>query len=270
MIRPTLAVVILTKNEAIDILACIESCRFADEVVVFDSFSSDDTVSIATGAGATVHKRAFTNYAEQRNAAIDAAAHHQWILMVDADERVPPALAAEVRASIEAAAPEAALYCMRRKDYFQGRWLRRSSGYPTWFGRLLRPNGVRFDRDINEVARTDGTTHYLKEHLDHYPFSKGIAYWIERHNTYSSLEARRLRAERSEPLPLTTNIWNPTERRRLLKQLFYRLPCRPWLAFVGLYVLRGGFLDGRPGFRYCRMRAMYESMIEMKLAELRQ
>jgi hypothetical protein len=263
----TLAVVILTKNEAVDIDACIESCQFADEVIVFDSYSTDSTVSIASTRGATVYQRQFTNYADQRNAAISAASHFTWVLMVDADERVPASLAMEIRERIRRSADQTTMFSMRRKDYLQGCWLRRSSGYPTWFGRLFRPSEVNFARDINETAETAGNTEFLTQHLDHFPFSKGIAYWIERHNTYSSLEAGRLLEERERGFDWRCNVRDPAQRRRWMKQLFYRLPFRPTLAFLGLYVGRSGFLDGRPGLQYCRLRAMYEYMIQLKMDE---
>lgn len=264
---PTLAAVILTRNEARDIAACIQSCAFADEVLVFDSMSTDQTVEIARHHGATVVQRAFTNYAEQRNAAIERVSGHSWVLMVDADERVPESLATEIRGRLQACAPTTTMFCMRRKDFLNGTWLRRSSGYPTWFARLFRPGCSRFVRDINEVAETTGETGYLVEHLDHYPFSKGLAFWIERHNAYSTMEAKRLLREQESHLRLRFNVRDPAQRRRVLKQIFYRLPCRPMLAFVMLYVIRGGFLDGRAGLQYCRLRAMYEYMIQIKIAE---
>jgi glycosyltransferase involved in cell wall biosynthesis len=264
---PTLAAVILTRNEAGDIAACIQSCAFADDVLVFDSMSTDQTVEIARQHGATVVQRDFTNYAEQRNAAIEQVRDHSWVLMVDADERVPESLAVEIRGRLQGCGATTTMFCMRRKDFLNGTWLKRSSGYPTWFARLFRPNCSRFVRDINEVAETTGATDYLSEHLDHYPFSKGLAFWIERHNGYSTMEAKRLLREQESHLRLRCNVRDPAQRRRVLKQMFYRLPCRPTLAFVMLYIIRGGFLDGHAGLQYCRLRAMYEYMIQLKMAE---
>lgn len=263
----TLAAVILTRNEALDIAGCVRSCSFADAVFVFDSYSTDETVGIARSLGATVHQRVFTNYAEQRNAAIAVASGYNWILMVDADERIPEALAKEIRARIKECSPRTTMFSVRRKDYFQGRWLRRSSGYPTWFRRLFRPGSVRFTREVNELAETVGANECLTQHFEHYPFSKGLAYWIERHNRYSSMEAVRLVAEESEAIPWLCNWLDPFQRRCLMKRIFYRLPFRPAIAFWGLYLLRGGFLDGRPGLHYCRLRAMYETMIDLKRVE---
>ena len=267
--RFSLAAVILTKNESVDIVACIQSCSFADEVIVYDSFSTDNTIALARQCNATVHQRAFTNYADQRNAAIAAAGHHSWVLMVDADERVPESLATEIVQRIHKCSAQTAMFCMRRKDYLQDRWLRRSSGYPTWFARLFRPTDVRFTRDINETAETSGAVEYLNQQLEHFPFSKGVAYWIERHNSYSSLEASRLLAESETPISLWCNFRDPTQRRKVMKQIFYRLPFRPMIAFLGLYICRGGFLDGRAGLQYCRLRSIYEYMIHLKITELK-
>lgn len=267
--RPTLAAVILTKDEALDIGGCIDSCRFADEVIVFDSLSTDGTPRIARERGATVLERPFTNYAEQRNAALDAAAHHTWVLMMDADERVPADLAAEIRGQVDSCDATVTMMLMRRRDFFLGRWLRRSTGYPTWAGRVMRTGHVRFVRDINERPETAGRKLYLRGHFDHFPFSKGVAAWVERHNRYSTMEARRLLAERCRPLALAIDPRDPQERRALAKQIFYRLPWRPTLTFLALYVLRGGFLDGAPGLAYCRLRSLYEYLIVLKMRELR-
>ena len=264
-----LVAVILSKNEALDISQCVETCKFCDRVIVLDSDSTDDTRDRAAAAGAEVHTRAFTNYADQRNAALMIAADADWVLMIDADERVPADMAAEVKAVVKAAPADTAVYRIRRKDFFFGRWMRRSTGYPTWFARLMRPLRTRFIRDINEDIEAEGGVGFLRSHFHHYPFSKGLTAWIDRHNRYSTLEAKRLLAERGNHiLPRLVDVHDPAKRRRVAKQVFYRLPFRPFLAFVGLYIVRGGFLDGWAGLQYCRLRAMYEYMIQLKMTEL--
>jgi hypothetical protein len=267
-VGPTLAAIILTKNESLDIGQCVESCQFCDRVIVLDSESSDDTRERAAAAGADVHIRSFTNYADQRNAALALAAESDWVLMIDADERVPLDMAAEVRAVITLAPQTTALYRIRRKDFFFGRWMRRATGYPTWSARLMRPGLVRFNRDINEEVYTEESVGFLSTHFHHYPFSKGITTWVDRHNRYSSLESQRLLAERSDSLSAgVAALRDPSKRRRVAKQIFYRLPCRPLLAFLGLYFVRGGFMDGWAGLQYCRLRSMYEYMIYLKMQE---
>jgi hypothetical protein len=160
------------------------------------------------------------------------------------------------------------LFRMRRKDMFLGRWLRRSSGYPTWFGRLMRVGRVRIEREVNEEYIADGDVIHLHSHLIHYPFNKGISYWIERHNRYSTLEALATIRSRADPISVRRLLSpDPVARRRTLKQIAYRLPLRPSIVFCYWYFLRMGFLDGRAGYIYSRMRASYERLIDLKVLE---
>lgn len=265
----SVSILILTLNEESNIAGCIESCSWADDIVVFDSLSKDRTREIALSKGARVVERAFDNYAAQRNAALTQVTYkHPWVLMVDADERVPPDLAAEIAASIDKTDPNIAIFRMRRKDFFLGRWLKRSSGYPTWFGRLMRVGQVRVEREINEEYIADGGIGYLQSHLHHYPFNNGVAYWFERHNRYSSMEAIAKVSVQLDPV-ISRNMWSsdPVERRRSLKRLLYKVPFRPLIVFFYLYVVRLGILDGRAGFYFSRMRAIYEFLIDLKVLE---
>jgi glycosyltransferase involved in cell wall biosynthesis len=266
---PAISVLILTLNEADNLPGCLAACAWCDDIVVFDSESVDATREIAAAANARVIERRFDNYAAQRSAALNQVRYrHEWVLMVDADERTPDDLVSEMDTAVNAAAPEVAMFRMRRKDMFLGRWMRRSSGYPTWFGRLLRVGRVRIERAVNEEYVADGRIGYLRGHLEHYPFNRGIAYWFERHNRYSTLEAQAKLEQQVAPLrwqPLFGR--DPVERRRALKRLAYRLPLRPSLVFVYWYVVRLGFLDGRAGLAFSRMRAAYELLIDLKVME---
>jgi glycosyltransferase involved in cell wall biosynthesis len=265
------SVLILTLNEERNLGECIESCRWSDDIVVFDSLSEDRTVAIAREMGARVAQRRFDNYAGQRNAALTTVDYkHPWVLMVDADERVPADLSAEILETVAAAGPQAAMYRMRRKDYFMGTWLRRSSGYPTWFGRLVRLGRIRVEREVNEEYIADGEVGRLAGHLYHYPFNRGVAYWFERHNRYSTMEAAAKLSLNAGRINLH-GLFNgdPVDRRRTLKQLLYYVPLRPQVVFLYLYVVRLGLLDGRAGFYFSRMRATYETLIDLKVAETR-
>jgi len=262
------SVLILTLNEEVDIEGCLASVAWSDEVVVFDSISTDRTREIAELMGARVVTRAFDNYAAQRNAALkDVAYKNPWVLMVDADERVPADLREEVLLAAESLPDDVSMCLIRRRDYWDGKWIGRSSGYPTWFGRLMRPQAVWVDREVNEEYHTEGRVHRLAAHLDHYPFSKGMERWIERHNRYSAVEARqRLAAGKWTTGDLLSR--NPRARRRALKQLSFRLPGRPLIALAYLLFIRGGVFGGRVGIRYAFLRAWYEWMIDVKTAEL--
>ena len=187
------SILILTLDEEVNIGTCLAAVRWSDDVVVFDSLSTDKTLEIAKSQGARVIQREFDNYAAQRNAALNEVEYkHAWILMIDADEQPDAKLTEEIRHLVTQEASETTLYRMRRKDHFFGRWIKRSSGYPTWFGRLFRVGTVTVEREINEEYHTSGKIGHLQGHLLHYPFNKGIAYWFRRHNRYSSMEATAL------------------------------------------------------------------------------
>jgi len=266
-----LSVIILTYNEEINIQGCLESVSFSNDILIVDSGSTDRTREIASGyPNVRIVTRVFDDYAAQRYFALSQPLKHDWAYMIDADERIPAALRDEIETVLTKTGNSVSMYRVLRKDFFMGRWLRRSSGYPTWAARLFKVSTVVFYRDINEECTTTGKVGYLKEHFHHHPFNKGLAYWIERHNKYSSMEANRLLVETETRIPWKYLIEKDTAlRRKALKQIAYRLPCRPFLAFVYLYLVKFGFLDGVPGFHYSRMRAMYEYMIELKMKELK-
>lgn len=266
-----ISVLILTLNEEVDLPDCLKSVNWCDDIVVYDSFSTDDTIRLAESVGARVFQRRFDNYAAQRSAALAEVEYkYPWVLMVDADERWDQSLFAEIKAAIQDCDQEICLYHFRRKDFFQDKWLRRSTGYPTWAGRLVRLGRVRVEREINEEYRTDGKSGYINGHFIHYPFNKGIAFWCERHNRYSSMEAARLVEEAKRKLQFGCLFSkDPVLRRRSLKQLAYRLPGRPVVVFLYLYLFRLGFMDGRPGLTYCILRSIYEYMIDLKVGELK-
>ena len=265
----SISIIILTLNEESNIADCIDSCAGSDDIVVFDSLSRDRTREIALAKGARVVERAFDNYAGQRNAALTEVVYkHAWVLMVDADERVPPDLASEISAKVRGADTDTAMFRVRRKDFFLGQWLKRSSGYPTWFGRLLRVGRVHVQREVNEEYIADGHIGYLESHLHHFPFNNGIAYWFERHNRYSSMEAAAKISVHLEPSTFSAILSrDPIDRRRALKQLLYKVPFRPFIVFLYLYIVRLGVLDGRAGFYFSRMRAVYEFLIDLKVLE---
>jgi glycosyltransferase involved in cell wall biosynthesis len=264
------SVLILTLNEEQNLAECIASCAWCDDIVVYDSFSIDRTAEIAGCLGARVLKRRFDDYAAQRNAALtEVTFKYPWVLMVDADERTPADLVAELTAVVANADPNTVLFRMRRKDFFMGRWLQRSSGYPSWFGRLIRVGRVRVEREVNEEYIADGHVGHLQSHLLHYPFNRGVAYWYERHNRYSTTEALAKIRARSRPISIKALMSSdPIDRRRMLKQIAYRLPMRPSIWFLYLYFFRMGFLDGRAGLAFSRMRASYEMIIDLKVLEL--
>lgn len=265
-----ICVVILTWNEEETVAGAVASA-ISDyaEVVVLDSFSTDHTVELAEAAGARVVRNAFGGYASQRNYALhDMKKSMDWVFFLDADERILPALTAELRRDFAQQADKVGMFYMRRKDMFEGRWIKRSSGYPTWFGRLCHAPSVRVEREINEEYHCVRATAWLKQHLIHFPFAKGLTHWLDRHNRYSTAEAlAKAQGEGADLRFLLSR--DPGLRRKTLKQIYMRLPFRPFVGFTYLYFLRGGFLDGRAGLRFAMLRAFYELMISIKVDEVR-
>jgi glycosyltransferase involved in cell wall biosynthesis len=266
----SISVLVLTLNEELNIGACLESVQWSDDVLILDSFSTDRTVEIAHQHGVRVVQRQFDNYAAQRNFGLQQKYAHPWVLMLDADERVPPDLQAEMRAATQTAAPTVDLFRMRRRDHLFDRWIRGSSGYPTWFGRLARLGRVRVERPYNEEYHAAGDVADLQGHLQHYPFNKGLSDWIAKHNRYSTLEAQLLLQGAAATVHWPHLFCRDADlRRRAAKALVYRLPCRPLAVFIALYLVRGGIFEGRAGLTFCVLRAWYEFLIDCKVIELR-
>jgi glycosyltransferase involved in cell wall biosynthesis len=266
-----ISVLILTLNEEASLPRCLESVRWSDDVVVFDSLSTDRTVEIARAAGARVIPRAFDNERAQRTASLQAGFKHPWVYNPDADEVTTPGLRDEMLAAVRASPVEPAAYRVRFKTMFMGRWIRRSSLYPTWVVRLFRPETVTFERDINLRYVIRGPVGRLQNHFEHYSFNRGLAAWVEKHNRYSTHEAMEsLKSLGGSGLEWPA-LWSadPAARRRALKELSFRLPCRPLLRFLYMYLLRLGCLDGAPGYHYCRLLAIYEYLIVLKMKETR-
>lgn len=263
-----ISVLILTLDEAINIGECIKSLPWRDDVHVLDSGSSDLTREIAENLGAIVSIRTFSNYSDQRNFGLALSFAYEWIVMIDADERITESLAREIEESIAVAENNTDMFLVRRKDIFMGRWLRRSSGYPTWFPRVFRKNRVCVEREINETYNCNGRKAELSGHLLHYPFNKGMDWWFERHGHYSSEEARLLVQMEQKRSIEWQKLFSSDRliRRATLKHVFYRLPGRPFLTFIFLYFVRLGFLDGLPGYHFAIMRMSYEVMIDAKVA----
>lgn len=269
--RFPVSVMILTKDEEINIHRCLSGLGFSDDIVVYDSFSTDKTLEIArTFANVTVVQRKFDNWAAHQNWGVtNIPFKHPWVLYVDADEVLDDTLRSEVMSVADPASPTSA-FRMRRKDIFMGRWLQHAQLYPTWFVRLFRPSKIRYERLVNPVATVDGPIAELQGHITHYPFSKGTAQWFERHNSYSTFEAQELlKVVGGKRQPLSKLFGDPNDRRAVLKDIFFRLPFRPQIKFLYYMVWRRAFLDGKPGLAYARMQAIYEAMISIKAMELR-
>jgi glycosyltransferase involved in cell wall biosynthesis len=263
-------VMIMTFNEAGNLAAAVESFPKGTNVIVFDSFSADGTAELARNLGARIVSRAFDDWSSHQNWAVtNIDFDSPWVYYADADERMTPKLWDEIQ--LAALKPNGFVaYEMRRKDMFLGRWLRHSSFYPTWFVRLFRPSAIRWERLVNPVPIVDGQVGRLQEHFLHYPFSKGTMQWFDRHIKYADLEAQEFMRETAVPMPWSQLASTDARtRRRALKAFYYRMPLRPFLRFVTLYLIKGGFIDGRAGFYYAAMQSAYELMLQMRITELK-
>ena len=244
---PRVTVTIITLNEADHIAAAIESASFADEILVVDSGSGDATVEIARAKGARVITRQWTGYVDQKNYATDQATS-DWIFSLDADERIPPALATEIQ-TVLATDPPFHGYRVPRVAFHLGRWIRTTDFYPDYQTRLYdRRFGRWRGRYVHESVTVDGPCGQLKNDLQHYSF-RDLRDQIQRVNHYSTLSARQMyeAGRRTGPLELLVH---------------------PPAAFVRNYVLRRGFLDGTAGLTISLINAWSVGLKFMKLWEL--
>jgi len=271
-----LSVLIPTRDEERNLAACLDSVAWADEVVVLDSGSTDRTAEIARARGARIVERTFDDFAAHKNWALDNIDfRHGWILLLDADERVTPGLADEIRSAVATPGDDGpAGYYLARRTVFGGRWLRHGGVWPDYNLRLVRRGRGRYeDRIVHEHMILDGPAGYCREPLLH-DDDKGLERFFDRHNTYTSLEAVEIVRARGGAAAGRTMLGGDLAargpaRRRALKNFAQRwLPARPLCVFLYMYLLKAGFLDGRAGFRYAVLKMFFEYQIALKVAEL--
>jgi glycosyltransferase involved in cell wall biosynthesis len=264
-----ISVLIPTLNEERNLERCLRACSWSDDIIVFDSFSTDRTVEIARDFGARVIQRKFDNEPAQRTASLQVPFKYKWVFNPDADEVATPELCREIFNAVAAADSSVTLFRMRRKDMFQGKWIRHSSVDP-WCARLYRPETISFQRVVNMTYLTTGTELKLNERLIHYAFEKGMDDWFEKHNRYSRAEAAESLAALEKPAPKLSEFFSsdPVVKRRAIKDLSARVPFRPLARFLYMYIVQKGFLDGSAGFQYCALIGFYEYMIVLKAEEL--
>jgi glycosyltransferase involved in cell wall biosynthesis len=247
---PKLSVTIITKNEAADVGDALASVAWADEVLVVDSESTDETAAIARQRDARVVVRAWPGYVDQKNHAASLASH-DWILSLDADERVTPALADEIKALL-ARAPEAtghAAFRIPRVTWHLGRWIRSTDWYPDYQLRLYDRRAAKWTgKYVHEAVSVAGTVGQLRGELQHFAY-RDIADHLETIDRYTTYAARQMQE---------------TGRRTGLLQLAGHPP----LAFMRNYIAHGGIRDGVPGFIISAMNAYYVFLKFAKLWEL--
>lgn len=233
--------------------------------------STDNTLAIANQFGATVTQRPFDNWASHQNWGLENIPFkHPWVFYIDADERMTPELVQAAQAAVASARDQVA-FRLQRRDFFMGTWLKHVQT-SSFYMRLFRPEKMRYERLVNPISIADGPVGEVKGYLDHFPFSKGLGHWIDRHNGYSRFEAQQIVANRAQGGTFSwIKAFTATdfhERRYHQKELFYRLPFRPVIKFLLLYVGKRGFFDGRAGLTYAMLQSIYEYFIVLKVREL--
>ncbi len=245
--RSMLSVVIITLNEEKNIRDCLESVKWADEIIVVDSCSRDTTVEVAGEYTSKIHQREFTGFGEQKNYALSKA-KGDWVLSIDADERVTAELREEIERTL--ANPRACGYYMRRKSYFANKWIKHCGWWPDYVLRLFRRDCGRFsDRLVHEALKLDGPTGRLNNPLEHRPYLS-VSELIRKADEYSTLGAQVLVAEGTR-CSCCTALSHST------------------LAFVKTYFLKMGILDGWMGLVIAYSNAVgvfyrYVKCVEMK------
>ena len=272
------SVFIPVKNEEENLPGCLETVQWADEVLVIDSQSTDRTVETAEQLGAQVHQFQFDGSRKKDDWALENLPfRNEWALYIDADERVPPELAQEILETIRGDEAKDGYY-LNRRLIFMGRWVRRAGMYPSWTLRLFKHKLGRYERvemqgkarrdsKVHEHLILDGAVGYLRHDLIHRDL-RDLYRYLERHNQYSDWDAEVYLRYRQEPLGIDRQLHGALRYKRLAKRIWVRLPFRPLLRFLYMYVGRAGLLDGVPGLHYCLLRAVHEYHISVKMKEL--
>ena len=240
--------IVITKNEEHNIVDCLESVRWANEVVVVDGGSHDKTVSLAIGYSQKVYVKPWEGYAAAKNFALQQCTG-DWILWLDADERVTKELSKEIQAVLGQGITDTVGFEVSRKAYFLGRWIKHCGWYPGYVLRLFRRGlGQWSDKKVHEHLEIDGKTGRLLADLLHYT-DPNLEHYFDKFNRYTTLAAEDLTAR--------------GERFRLSQ-----LTVRPAWVFLRMYFLKLGFLDGVQGFILCVLSSCYVFTKYAKLWEL--
>jgi len=275
--RVPVSVIVPIKNEAANLPRCLASVKWADEILVVDSASTDGSIAIALQHGAKVVQFEFNGtWPKKKNWALENLQfRNEWVFVLDADEVLPPEAETEFAQAI-ADGGDIAGYWINRRFMFMGRWLRHAY-YPNWNLRLFRHALGRYekltdaptnsgDNEVHEHVLLNGGAAKLKVEIDHYAFPS-IDIFVEKHNRYSNWEARvaadTLLDSSSKKISSRT-----VDQRRKLKTLSQHLPFRPLLRFLYVYLWQKGFLDGAEGYYFARLHGFYEFLSVAKTREL--
>jgi len=273
------SILVPVRNEAENLPRCLASVKWADEVYVVDSNSTDGTKELAERLGARVVQFPFNGiWPKKKNWALENIPfRNEWVFILDADEVLPPEAQEEFRAIVSDQSNTLNGYWINRRFMFMGRWLRYAY-YPNWNLRLFRHRLGRYekltdfatqsgDNEVHEHVIVQGHTGRLKAEMDHYAFPS-VEVFVEKHNRYSNWEARVAVDRHLSGCQHGVQDQEVSLRRRL-KRISQCLPFRPLLRFLYVYLWQKGFLDGREGYYFARLHAFYEFLSIAKTYELR-
>src|SRR5437867_5474885 len=281
--RVALSVLVPVKNEAANLRDCLAGVTFAEEIVVVDSASTDATQAIAEESGARVVQFGWNGkFPRKKNWALENVRwQHEWVLIVDADERITSELEREISQAMRRTDVDG--FYLNRRFWFLGGWINHCGYFPSWNLRLFRHRLGRYERieiddniasgdnEVHEHVLLNGRAEYLPAPMEHYAFPD-IATFVEKHNRYSTWEAAasgKLHEREGEKTLRATPFGAAVERKRWLKKLAMRAPFRPSLRFLYHYVWKQGFRDGYRGWVLCRLLAWYEHIILLKKREMK-
>jgi glycosyltransferase involved in cell wall biosynthesis len=270
-VPPRIDIMIPTYNEADHIAQTVANARELGDVYVLDSISTDGTQQLARDAGATVVERAFTNYSDQKNWGLDHLPFTgDWIFILDADERLMPALRTEIRAKL-AHNSRIHGYYVNRVVIFMGKPIRHGGLYPSWNLRLFRRGMARYEeRAVHEHMVCNGPTDYLHAEMLHLR-RESLSRYLEKHIRYAELESqewvkwRKGESRMESPTSLFKDVL--ALRQWVRRNIWPRLPGRPLWRFIYMFFFRFGFMDGLPGWHLARLMACYEYMIGLLYKE---
>ena len=246
---PKVSVAIITKDEEANMRDCLESVKWADEVVVVDNGSTDNTLNICREYQAKIYPEEWKGYAGQKNSAI-AKTRNEWVLSLDADERISPELRQEIQQSLEEK-PKFSGYFIARKNFFLGHWIRHCGWYPDFNLRLFRKSLGRFrEREVHEKIEVQGKAGYFEHAMEHKTY-RSLDDYFRRMNRYSTLAAREMAR---------------AGRKFRLRDAFFRPP----FTFFQMYFLRVGFLEGYLGFLLSSLYSFYTFVKYSKLKEVQE
>lgn len=280
MPKVPVSILIPIKNEAANLPRCLASVAWADQIIVVDSQSTDGSINICHHAGAEVVQFFFNGtWPKKKNWALENVPfRNAWVFIFDADEVLPPSAEEEFATLIAQDGRGNQGYWINRRLMFMGAWLKHAY-YPNWNLRLFRHHLGRFehlvhgqtdsgDNEVHEHVLFQGRTGHLRSVMDHYAFPS-VSVFVEKHNRYSNWEAL-LNLENALASHDPAVLQNPhIRRRRRLRRFAARLPFRPTLRFLYVYLVQGAVLDGRRGYYFARLQAFYEFLSIAKTAELR-